>query len=172
MEPATAALAAGAAQGVGSIISGISGSAQARQQAAVADQNARLAQQQAAADAAAIRNKGARVTGAQEAQAGASGIAGTGFADAIHDSEIENELDAQTALWNGQLKAASYRAQAAAARATGTSAMIGGILGAGSDAMSSYGNWDYLKTLKGNPAAAQGTTYGAVPGMERFGGVF
>jgi hypothetical protein len=107
----------------------------------VADQNVRLAQQQAAADAAAIRNKGARTVGAEEAQSGASGIAGTGFADATFDSEIENELDARTAEWNGQVQADNDRAQAAAARRAGIGSETSGILGAGTDAMTGYGKW-------------------------------
>ena len=128
-------------------MSGFAQSAQARGQADVADQNARLAQQEAAADAAKIGAQGNQIRGAQEAGAGASGVQGPGFADVIHSSDYQSALDAQTTLWDGKVRAANYQAQAEAARRAGTNAIIGGVIGAGADALSSYGRWNYLTEL-------------------------
>lgn len=146
MEPATIGLVSSGVGAAGSLISGFSQNAQANRQADVADANAQIATDQAAADAAAIRNRGARVQGTQRASSGASGIAGTGFADAIADSDIEAELDAQTAKYNGRIAARNFATQAASDRSAGSSALVSGALGAGTKALTGYGNWKWLNT--------------------------
>jgi len=69
------------------------------------------------------------------------------FLDALADSDIDAELDAQTALWNSKLDARYQRAQAKAARAQGGSALVGGFFGAGTSALQGYGDWDYQRRV-------------------------
>ena len=135
-------IAGAALSAVGSIASGIAQSSEARRQAAYADANADLAKQQGRSEAQVIREKARRLAGQNRAAIGASGVDISGsFLDALADSDIDAELDAQTALWNSKLEARNYRAQAKSVRAQGRSALIGGIFGAGTSAISGYGNW-------------------------------
>ena len=156
MAPATVALIAGGIGAAGSLVSSFSQSAQADREAQIEDANAKIAEQQAQSDAAAIRYKAIRLHGQQQAAIGASGIAPSGFIDALSDSDIEAELDAQTTLYNGRLQARNYRSQAAASRDSGRASIISGLFGAGTTALSAYGNWNYLDTLenkKTNPSS-------------------
>src|SRR5690242_7903072 len=143
-------IAAAAASAVGSLVSGVSQYGQARGQAAYANANAGLAEQQAQSQAQVIREKARRLSGQNRAAIGASGVDISGsFLDALADSDIDAELDAQTALWNGKIEAANQRAQAKAARASGTSALIGGIFGAGTAAVSGCGDWYDARARQG-----------------------
>jgi len=154
-----APIAMAAMQAVGSIVSGISQSQQAKGQAAYARANAEIAEQQAASQASAIREKARRLSGQNRALIGASGVDLAGsFLDSLADSDINAELDAQTALWNGKIEAMNARGQASAAKRAGTAALIGGFFGAGSSAMSGYSNWyqaSALESLKNKQAASQ-----------------
>jgi hypothetical protein len=152
MEPASISAVSAGVGAAGSLISGFSQNAQANKQAAINEANAKIAEDQANADAAAIANKAANVRGAQRAASGASGIQGSGFADAIADSDIEAKLDEQTAIYNGRLQARNYRAAAAAARSTGSGALMSGVMGAGTQALSGYGNWKWLSAHPSYPA--------------------
>jgi hypothetical protein len=137
-----APIAMAAVQAVGSMVSGISQRSQARSQAAYAKANAGLAEQQAESQAQVIREKARRIAGQNRAAIGASGVDLAGsFLDALADSDINSELDAQTALWNGKLEARNYRAQAKASKAAGGSALVGGFFGAGTSAISGAANW-------------------------------
>lgn len=169
MEPATISALSSGIGAAGSLVSGFAQNSQANRAADVSDANARIATEQAAADAAAIANRAARVKGAQEAQIGASGIAGSGFADAINDSDIEAELDRQTALYNGRLAARNQRTQAADERQSGKAALVSGVMGAGTKALSGYGTWKWLNASSGN--ANSGLTYPTYSGAE-FGGTW
>ena len=130
-------------QMAGSIVSGYAQSAKDKEEAAYDAANARIAQQQAAADAAATRNQAVRVRGQQRAAAGASGIAleGSSFADAMADSDIEAELDAQIQDYNGRLQSRNYRRAGRVARSNARGDVVGGYIGAGSDALSAFANW-------------------------------
>ena len=145
-----APIAVAAVQAVGSVVSGISQHAQAQSEANVARANADLAEQQGASEAQAIREKARRLAGENRAAAGASGVDISGsFLDALSDSDINAELDAQTALWNSKTEATNGRGQAKASSAAGSSALVGGFFGAGSAAISGYGNWHQAKTEAG-----------------------
>jgi hypothetical protein len=143
MAPATISLIAAGVSAAGSIASGFAQSAQARREAAVDDANAKLAEQQAAAQADATRNKALRIRGQQQAAVGASGIAleGSSFADAMADSDTEAELDAQTQLYNGRLQARNYRTRADEAAADADGKITDTLFGAGSDVLGAYGKW-------------------------------
>jgi hypothetical protein len=132
-------IAAAAVSAAGSLVSGVSQAGRARSQARYADANAGLAEQQAASQASLIREKARRLSGQNRAAIGASGadISGS-FLDALQDSDIDAELDAQMALWNGKLEAMNQRGQAKAARASGSSALVQGIFGAGTRALSAF----------------------------------
>lgn len=149
MEPATIAATSAGVGAVGSLISGFAQNAQANRAAGIADSNAKIVEQQAAADAATIANRAARVKGSQQAAAGASGIQGSGFADAIADSDVEAELDRQTALYNGRIAARNQRAQAQQDRQSGKAALLGGVIGAGTKALSGYGAWKWMSATAG-----------------------
>jgi hypothetical protein len=142
-------IAGAALSAVGSIASGLSQQSEARRQAAYLNANADLAERQGQSEAQIIREKARRLAGQNRAAVGASGvdIAGS-FLDALADSDIDAELDAQTALWNGKLEATNYRAQARSAKASGRSALLGGVFGAGTSAISGYGNWYAADALK------------------------
>jgi hypothetical protein len=141
-------VAAAATQAVGSIVSGVSQYGQARSQARYADTNAEIAEQQADSQAAVIREKARRLSGQNRAAIGASGVDISGsFLDALADSDIDAELDAQTALWNGKLEAMNQR---------GTSALVGGIFGAGTSALSGFGSW-YDAEVRDEELTAPGT---------------
>lgn len=139
-------LIAAGVSAVGSLVGGFAQSSQANRAATVENQNAKIAENQASTEAGAIREKAYRLRGSQRAQAGASGIAlpGSSFVDAMSDSDINAELDAQTALYNGKIQARNYRSQALANQSTASSSIVSGIFGAGSQALSGYGNWQYL----------------------------
>jgi len=135
-------IAAAAVSAAGSLVSGVSQYSQGKSEAAYASTNARLAAQQAQSQAQVIREKARRLSGQNHAAIGASGVDISGsFLDAIADSDIDAELDAQTALWNGKIDAMNQRARAKASKAAGRSALVGGIFGAGTSAVSGFGSW-------------------------------
>jgi len=155
-----APIAMAAMQAVGSIVSGISQSQQAKGQAAYARANAEIAEQQAASQASAIREKARRLSGQNRALIGASGVDLAGsFLDSLADSDINAELDAQTALWNRKVEAGNYRFRARQARAAGQGALIGGFLGAGSQALQGYGNYKMMKAQGSGDAPSASSAY-------------
>jgi hypothetical protein len=114
------------ASAVGSLVSGVSQAGQAKRAAAVADANAEQAEQQGQSQAGLIRERAARLAGANRAAAGASGVDISAFTDAFTDSDISAEMDAQTAIHNSKVQANNFRAEGSADRSRGTGALIGG----------------------------------------------
>jgi hypothetical protein len=149
MSLAAASLAATAVSAAGSLASGVAQAGQARRAAAAADANAEEAAQQGQAQADLIRERAARLRGTNRANAGASGIDISGFADAFDDNDISAELDALTAIRNAKMQAGNFKSEAAAQRSGATGALIGGTIGAGTQALSGYGNWRLLQTMPG-----------------------
>jgi hypothetical protein len=144
-----------AVQAVGSIVSGIGQHQAAKSQAKADQQNARLAEWQGESEATAIRERARRLSGESRAAIGASGVDISGsFLDALTDSDINAELDAQTAVWNRKVEAGNYRFQARQARAAGQGALIGGFLGAGSQALQGYGNQKVFNAMNTKPGAS------------------
>jgi hypothetical protein len=140
--PAVATAAAAGIGAAGSIISGIGQYQEARSEAKADRQNARLAAEQGMSEAALIRERARRISGQNRAAIGASGVDISGsFLDALNDSDINAELDAQSALWNREVEASNYRSRAAQSRRSGAGALLGGVFGAGSAALSGYANW-------------------------------
>jgi hypothetical protein len=140
--PAIAAATAAGVGAVGSIISGVGQYSAAQSQAKADRRNAQLALEQGQSEAALIRERARRLSGQNRAAIGASGVDISGsFLDALEDSDINAELDAQTTLWNRKAEASNYSARAAQSRRSGTGALFGGLLGAGTEALSGYANW-------------------------------
>jgi len=140
---------------VGSIVSGVAAHGQAKSQANYAEAAGEVAQDQAAAKAAAIRERAARARGSNIAGIGASGVGMEGsFADALTDNDINSEMDAQTALWNGEIENTSQQAQAKMSRNAGNASLFGGFLGAGSQAFQGYGNWKLMQAQSGGGSSA------------------
>jgi hypothetical protein len=161
--PIVAAAAAGIGA-VGSIISGIGQYATSQAQAGADRQNARLAEAQGESEAGLIRERARRARGANVAAIGASGVDLSGsFLDALADSDINAELDAQTALWNRKVEASNYRTRARQARNAGVAGLVGGIMGTGTTTLSGYGDWRVLSARSNAPApAAPGYPTGSV----------
>jgi|GEM_PF-4930844 len=147
----TLALVAGGVGAVGSLVSGVAQAGQARGAARVAEANARAAVDQGQAEADLIRERARRLRGGNRAAAGASGVDISSFADALDDSDIAAELDAQTAIRNAKQQANNFKAEARSQRSSGAGSIIGGVIGAGTQALQGYGNWKLLKTM--SPAA-------------------
>lgn len=134
-----------------SIQNGKQQQAQANYQAAVAEQNQKLAEEQASAErwtgheaAQTQRQKAARIISSQRAAAGASGAAvdfGSNL-DLQADTAAQGELDAINAYskgldaaYNSQIQSWNYGNQASAYRASGNSAAQAGYLNAASTAI-------------------------------------
>lgn len=148
MSLAAVSIASMAASAVGSLVSGVSQAGQAKRAAAAADANAENAVQEGQAQADLIRERARRQKGTNLANIGASGVDISGsFADALEDSDIESEMDAQTAVRNAKMQANNFKAEAKSDRSGATGALIGGAVGAGTQALQGYGNWRLLKTM-------------------------
>lgn len=153
----TLALVSAGVGAAGALVSGVSQVGQARRQEAVADANAKEAENQGAAEADLIRERARRQRATNIANIGASGVDISGsFADALADSDISAELDAQTAVRNSKMQANGFRAQGKAARDSIAPTAIGTAIGAGTQALSGYGNWRLLKSMGGPSAAPNG----------------
>jgi hypothetical protein len=118
----------------GTLAAGVSQYNQAKKQAAYAKANARLAEQQGESEAALIREKARRLSGENRAAIGASGVDISGsFLDALADSDIDAELDAQTALWSSKIEETNHRTYAKALASRGKRDLMSGVFGAGTE---------------------------------------
>jgi hypothetical protein len=143
----TIALVSAGVGAVGSLVAGVSQAGQARRAAKVADANASEAVRQGEAEAGLIRERARRLRGSNRAAAGASGVDISSFADALDDSDISSELDALTTIRNAKMQANNFKAEARASRSGSGAALAGGLIGAGTQALSGFGNWKLLKTM-------------------------
>lgn len=164
MSTAAIQLAPMAIAAVGSLVQGVSQAGQAKRAGAAADQNADLAEQQGEAEAGLIRERAKRLAATNRTNAGASGVDISGFMDALSDSDISAEQDAQTAVRNAKVQADNFRAQGKADSSSGNSALIGGGFGAGTAALQGYGNWKLLQA-NGSGTGAGGYSWGVPTGV-------
>ncbi|GHV46805.1 hypothetical protein FACS1894204_09150 [Synergistales bacterium] len=150
-----------------SIAQGMAAQSSAKAQAAVAEQNARLAEEQA--DDAVKRggreeNKFRRQIsihqGQQRALLAAAGVdIDSGSAALLQDaSRNEAEEDASVIrfnaareAWGHQVQAVDYQNAAAGARAAGRNAFTGGVIGAGASLLSLAGDGGWLGKTKTTP---------------------
>lgn len=125
---------------VGALMSASAASNAAKYNAAVAERNAKIARQQAAAEEERSRLDAMRKLGSIRAGYGASGVAMEGTPlKVLEDSAMEAELDALTIRYNGELKAMGFESDAALERKRASSAMTTGIFKAGSALLTGAG---------------------------------
>jgi hypothetical protein len=118
---------------VGAIQQGNAAKKAADYNAAIADRNATIATQQAAADANTSRSVNARRLGAMRAKYGSSGVQAEGSVlDVMADSAAQAELEALNITYKGDLAAQGYGETATLNRMQGKNARTSGYLNAGS----------------------------------------
>lgn len=127
-----------------SAVVGVAGAIGQGQAASKADKfNQQVAQQnaQAASDQAAMQLKQQQISaqrqiGAAKAGYGASGVTTSGSPmDVLADSYTQSEMDANTIIYNGKLKAAGYTNQANLDKAAASDATSAGYVNAASSAL-------------------------------------
>lgn len=122
-----------AVSAIGAVRQGQAASAAADYNAQVARQNAVVASQQAAQQAALQQRQARQRIGAARAAYGAAGVRVEGSPlDVLESSAANAELDRQTILYRGQLRALGYNDTAALNEAQGANAEQQGYLRAGS----------------------------------------
>ncbi|TQV80770.1 hypothetical protein [Denitrobaculum tricleocarpae] len=101
--------------------------------AKIADNNAIIAEQNAAADETRQRRAAGRQAAASRAAIGAAGVTLEGSPmEVLEDQALEAELDALNIRYGGRLQASNYRSQAQLDRSAARSARTQGFLSAGS----------------------------------------
>lgn len=123
------------------VYTGYQANQNAKADAAIADQNAKTAQQQAAAREESIRRHNRLKLGAQRAAAVQTGFdPNTGSLLSLQgDSAGELELDALTARYDGVMQALSFSQQASRERANGRAAATSSYLSAAGSLLGSLG---------------------------------
>ena len=156
MDPFTLAIAGAAMSAVGAISQGNAARKSAEYNAAIADRNAVVATQQAAANEEAQRKIDARRMGAARAGYGASGVTSDGSVlDVLGDSIAEAELNALNIRYEGKLAAQGYGDTAASQRAAGKNAQRSGYMQAGASLLTG-GSKAYDIYQRGNPTKPAG----------------
>lgn len=156
MDPFTLAIAGAAMSAVGAISQGNAAKKSADYNAAIADRNAVVAQQQASANEEAQRKIDARRMGAARAGYGASGVTSDGSVlDVLGDSIAEAELNALNIRYEGKLAAQGYGDTAASQRAAGRNAQASGYMKAGASLLQG-GSKAYDIYQRGNPSKPAG----------------
>lgn len=139
-------MAAGAALAIGagvnafaSLFQGQAEAAAAKYNAGIEEQNAVLTRQWAAEAERRFRRMSKKRMGSMRAARGASGLALDGSAlDAMADSAMQEELDALTIRYQGEIKARSHEANARLARQQAKNSSLSGALGAASAVIGAF----------------------------------
>lgn len=133
-------MSAGTASTIGTVLSAVStvagvvgqiqqsraAESSARYNAALAEQNRRIALQQAKADERTQRRSALRRAGSARAAAGASGLTLEGSAlDILEDNAVEEELSALNIRYQGQLRARGFGTEASLERSRAANASSG-----------------------------------------------
>lgn len=122
----------------GQVIGAISSKNQADYEADVANTNAKISRQQAAAEAARTRRDTQRRLSASRTAIAASGVTLEGSPlDLLQDQAMIGHEDAALQEYGGEARAAGFRGEAAAARSRGTASLLGGLGTAGGTALTS-----------------------------------
>ena len=150
---ATAIQAVGTAFSViGALNQGRQANDAAQYNAAVANNNAIAARQQAEANAAAQQRKARLQIGSMRASYGASGVGLEGSPlDVIEQSAAMAELDRQNILYGGQLKSQGYQATAGLELMRGEAAVTGSYFNAGSALLTGMGKAGSFTSSSPNP---------------------
>lgn len=147
-------IAATVISAVGAISQAVSARNAAKYNAAVAERNAVISRQQAAANEAAQRRDAFRAMGRIRAGYGAAGVATEGTPlDVLEDSAAEAELDALNIRYKGEIAAMGYESEAQLQKTRAKSALVTGVFNAGSALLSGgaqYYRDNYGRTNKVN----------------------
>lgn len=149
IDPATAAIigtiatVAGTGMSIfGQIQQGQAASQAASYNAAVANNNAIAAQQQAEYDENQQRDRFRRAQASARASLGISGQTGAGSAeDLLSENAVNAELDARAIRYGGAQRAAAYRSQAAMTTFEGQQRATASYIGAGTNLLLAAGKW-------------------------------
>lgn len=168
-DPVTMMVAAVAAQAVGKVIEGNAQNNAAKANAGIADENARIAQQQAGSREDQQRRQSRYTLGAQAAATAEAGVdAGSGSAArSIGESAANAELDALNIRYEGLMHAHGFAREAALERARGKQARNAGYLGAATSILSGASQ-AYGMKVGGGSASGGGGYYGG-SGMDNVG---
>lgn len=142
-DPGTLAIAATVAAGVGTavqVVGAIQQSSAAskadKYNAQVASQNAQIATDQANLQLTQQQRAAQLAFGSTKAGYGASGVTSDGSPmDVLQDSFTQSELDANTIIYNGKVRAAGYQNQASLDTASAANARTAGYTDAASKAL-------------------------------------
>lgn len=138
-------LASGAIGAIGAIQAGNAQAAAANYNAQVQEQQARVAMDQASAQASQEARKTRQLVAAAEAGAMDSGLSLTGSTGAvINQARDTGNMNTLLAMYDGSLKATGYRNNAVLDRANAKSSKVAGYFGAATSALG--GVSDYYKT--------------------------
>lgn len=148
-------IAAAGMQAIQSIQQGNAAKAAADHNAAVARRNAVISEQQAGADAEAKDREKIQRLGAIRAAYGASGVGAEGALDLLATNTALFELDKQTILYKGRLRAMGYEDEAGLETASGKAAQRAGRIGAGAALLGGAGK--AFSMTGGTPPTEGGT---------------
>lgn len=131
--------------------SGYTQKATADYNADVANNNAKMASLQAAADAQLIQKRNIRLQGSQLAAMSAAGIDVTSASalDVTYDSQVAGELDRLTTLYKGRVAATSYSSQSAGYRQAGNNALAAGFMQSGASVIGGLASMSQMKGESG-----------------------
>lgn len=169
-DPITMLIAGTGAAAFGSVMQGEAQAQASEYNAAVARQNAVIAQQQGAAAVQAQQRDAARKIGSMVANYGASGVqtdSGSPL-DVLADSAAMATLDSLTLKYNAALKAAGYQSQATLDNMQAETASTSGVLNAGASALKGYSMYT---AFSGNAIPGFGSSSGTVGPGAIVGGV-
>lgn len=121
-------------RGVGALRKGLAGEAASDYNAQLNQRNASIARQNAAEQEQRFRRLSRKRMGELRSHFGASGFGLSGSAiDALADSAVQEELDALTIRYEGELKAQGLDASAGLDRMRARESRMGGFIGAGAE---------------------------------------
>lgn len=121
---------------IGAIQQASAASSADKYNAAIATQNAQIATDQANTQLAQQQQDAVRKFGSIKAGYGASGVTSDGSPmDVLADSFTQSEMDANTIIYNGKLRAAGYTNTASLDTASASNAMTAGYTKAASTAL-------------------------------------
>lgn len=131
-----ATAAAAVVSTLGTISQARAASSASKYNAALNEQNARIANEQAASAAEQQRISNYRKLGSIRAGYGASGVTNDGSPmDVLADSFTQGEYDVQNIIYQGKLRAAGYQNNASLDRADAKNSMKSGYINAASTAL-------------------------------------
>lgn len=162
---------AGTVLGAGSsILGGIASANAANATAQLKEMQAVQAQDQAALKASEVSRRTKQTLAASRAGAQQNGFELSGsVGDLLGQAETQGNMDYLTAIYDGSSRATGLRNEASAARAQGQGAMLGGIIGAGTNLFSGLARgYQTFGSGAGTSVAVSGTSSGYISPYSRY----